>query len=107
MEVAGKPRDFHRRTGRRILREIARIDFVHGGEVVHVFEENTEFYGAVKRGAGGLHDGFQIFEYARGLFRSAAFNGLAGRWIKGNLAGDKDKSVGLDRLRVWADGLGP
>ena len=46
-EIAREARDFYRGARGRIAWKIARVDFIHGGKIVHVLEKDTEPDGAV------------------------------------------------------------
>lgn len=91
--------------GRRVAGEIAGVDFVHGGKIIHVLEEDAEANGAVERGAGGFDDGFEILEDALGLLSSIAIESFAGGGIEGGLARDEDETMGFDGLGIGADGF--
>jgi hypothetical protein len=51
------------------LLEVAAIDFVHGREVAHVFEENRAAQDFVQAAAGGLQDGRDVFQHLLGCIR--------------------------------------
>src|SRR5271156_661808 len=104
-EIARQPRHFHRGARRWILRKIARIHFVHRGEVVHVLQEHAQPHRAIQRGPCRLHDGLQILHDAFRLLRRVAGQRVTRGRVKRSLPRNKYESVGFDCLRVRADGL--
>jgi hypothetical protein len=85
---------------------MSRVDFVHGGEIVHVLEEDAEANGAIERRAGGFNDGYEILKDALGLLSGVAIESFARGGIEGGLAGNEDETVGFDGLGIRADGFG-
>src|SRR6185312_4062346 len=104
--VSRQPRHFNGRTcGWGSLAELS-VYFIHLSELSHVLEKHCGFHHFFPATACGLKNGGQIFQDLLCLLLNASCNQISGSWIKGNLAGDKDKSIGLDGLGVGANCLG-
>ena len=86
--------------------EVAGVDLVHGGEVVHVLEEDGGLENVGEREVDGVEDGAEVFADALGLLGDAAFDEVAGGGVDGDLAGGVDEIADTDGLRVGADGGG-
>ncbi len=86
--------------------QIAGVDGVHGGEVVHVLQKDHGLDHAGEVGAGGGKHGFQVLEDPGGLLDDAARDDLAGGGIERDLAGGVDEVAETDGLRVGPDGGG-
>lgn len=84
--------------------EILRINLVHGGEVLHVFQKDNGFDDVAEAGAGGSEDGLEVFKRAGGLLGDAAGNKLTGRGIEGDLAGGIDEIAQANGLGVGSNG---
>src|ERR1700674_338150 len=100
-----KPRYFDGGACRGRLLEVAAVDFVHGGEISHVFEEDCAAQNFLKATPRGLQNGSEVFEHAVGLRAHIAADDLRGGGIDGDLSGSKDQALGSNCLRVGADGL--
>jgi hypothetical protein len=104
--ILGKTSCLDGRAGWWSGNEVARIDFVHGREVVHVPEENSGLYDVIQRDARRFENGLQIFQDAFGLLANVGANKLVGLGIECDLAGNKNETVGFNRLGIGPDGLG-
>src|SRR6201998_3132990 len=100
-----KPRYLDRRARGLVRGEIARVDFVHRGKLPHIDQEDGRFDDALERGSRRLDDRLEIFEDALGLRRDVSFDHLLRFGIERDLPGEKNKTVGANRLRIGTDGL--
>ncbi len=103
--VFGKADDLYGGAGWRGFRERFGVDCVHGGEVVHVFEEDGGFYDVAEIRAASRQDGFQIFQHLPGL-RFNPVRNRAGGWMERDLPGAIERIADLDGLRIGADRRG-
>src|SRR5262245_16114591 len=81
------------------------VDFVHGGEFVHIGKEDGGAHNAIQRGSGGFQDSLEIFEHPLGLNLHIAADELLCLRVEGYLSGEKQETVGPNCLRVRTDGL--
>lgn len=79
------------------------IDFVHGGEIIHIVEKHGGLDDRTHVGPGGIEDGFDVVEGLPGLGLDASLGDGAGGGIYGDLAGGEQEIADLDGLRVGAD----
>ena len=86
--------------------EVAGVDFVHRGEVLQVFEEDSGFDDVDHVDACCGEDGLDVFEHTGGLLNDAAGDEVAGVGIECDLAGGEKRVADADGLRVGADGGG-
>lgn len=54
--------DGHLRSARLYFTPILAVDLVHGCEVVHIGEEDVDFYNLVEVGAGRFKDGTKVLD---------------------------------------------
>src|SRR5260370_7805651 len=104
-DVFRKPGHFDGGARWRLLLEVAAVDFVHGGEISHVFEEDGAAQNFIQATARGLQNGREVLEHAVGLRAHITGDDLRGGGIDGDLSGSKDQALGSNCLRVGADGL--
>src|SRR5260370_20000301 len=98
-----KPCYFHGGASGRRLLEVAAIDFVHGGEISHVLEEDGAAQNLLQGTAGGLQNRGEVLQHTVGLRTYVAGDDLLGGGIDGDLSGSKDQALGPNGLRVRAD----
>src|SRR5215472_14624447 len=84
--------------------EVPAIDFVHCGEVAHVLEEHGRPDYLLDAAAGGGQNSRKILENPVSLERDVSCDKGIGHRVECDLPGDEHESVGLDGLRVGADG---
>ena len=83
--------------------EVAPVNLVHRGEVVHVREVDRGADDAVERAAGGFEDPCQIAEDAVRLHRDVTVHHRAGCRVERDLSRDEDQRAGAHRLRIGTD----
>ena len=105
--VLGQAGDLDGRTRGRIGGEVAAVNFVHGGEVVHALQKDGGLDHLRQRAAGGGQNACDVLQDALGLRGDVSGDELLRVGIERDLSGEKDKSVGLDGLGVGSYGLGP
>src|SRR6266508_1147918 len=89
-----------RRTRRRLVTDMLRVDLIHAVKVVEVRQEDGRLDEAIHSASGGLEDRPQV---RQGLLRLLLDRLPDRRWIVGldsHLSGDEDEPRGLDRLRI-------
>src|SRR5215469_17544563 len=84
--------------------EVPAIDFVHCGEVAHVLKEHGRPDYLLDAAAGGGQNSQEILENPVSLERDVSCDKGIGHRVECDLPGDEHESVGLDGLRVGADG---
>ena len=106
--VFGQTCDLDGGAGGRVMWEESGVDGVHGGEIVHVFEEDGCFDDVTETAVAGVEDGLQVFERLGGLFGDAAGHEGRSGGIDGKLAAGEDEVAGgqADGLGVRANGGG-
>src|ERR1035441_8224414 len=103
--ILRKPGDFDGGARRGRLLEVAAVDFVHGGEICHVLEEDGAAQNLLQAAARGLQNGGEVLEHAVGLRAYIAGDDLRGGGIDRDLSGSKDQPRGSNGLRVRPNGL--
>src|SRR4029077_15063082 len=88
-------------------REIARVDLVHRGEIVHVGEKHGGLHYAVKGRSCRFHYALEIFKHTFGLHRGISLHNLLRLWIERDLPGKKHESIRADGLGIGADRFWP
>lgn len=86
----GQSGDLNRGTGREIVREIFRVDFVHAREVGEVRQEHGAFDDVREGKFLILQNGFYVFQDAFGLRFDIAGNEVSGGRIKRDLPRAKE-----------------
>jgi hypothetical protein len=104
--VFGQSGDLDGRASGRRSGEISAVYFIHGCKIVQVLEENGGLDDVMEVGAGGLQNSLYVFQHSLGLLANVAAGQLSALRVESYLTGHENKSAGLDRLRVRADGLG-
>src|SRR6476646_8778058 len=97
---------FHRGTRRRRVLADFSIHLIHLPEFAHVFQEHRGLYRFLPTAARGLQDRAEVLQHLLGLRLDSAGNQVSGCRIERHLPGDKNKSIGLDGLRIRPDRLG-
>jgi len=87
--------------------EMPPVNFVHGGEVIHVRKKYSGSHNAFERGTRGFENAPNVFEDARGLFGDTPLDHLLIGRIERDLAGKKYQSICPNRLRIRPDRFGP
>src|ERR1035441_1814465 len=85
--------------------EVAAVDFVHGGEVSQVFQEDGAAENLLHANARSLQNGGEILEHAVGLGAYVSGYDLLSGGINGHLSGCENQALGSNGLRVGSDGL--
>src|SRR5215470_14995712 len=85
----------------RFAARVALVDLVHLREVLHARQEHRGLHQSVETAARRFQDGAEVGEDLFGLLAGGGSGerGLSG--LEGDLAGDEDEAIHLDRLRVW------
>lgn len=107
--IARQARDGDGRAGRSgdaFRGQVLCVDGVHGGEVLHIFEEDDGLDDAGEIAAGGDEDGFDVFEDPRGLIGDGAGDDLTGGGIEGDLSGSVEEIAKANGLGIRADSGG-
>src|SRR5580704_1939240 len=103
-DIFRKARDFDRGAGWRGSVKVLPVRFIHGCEIVHVLEKHRGANDLFKAGASGFQDPREILNHALSLKGHVTAEQRVGAGIERNLAGDKDKAIGFDGLRIGSDG---
>ena len=82
------------------------IDFIDGGELLHVRNKDGGLDYFCERAAAGLQDCLEVVQYLAGFRPDVALYQFAAGRVDRDLAGNKELTAGLDGLRVRADGGG-
>ena len=101
-----EPGDLDRRPSRRIDRKIGGIDLIDPNEIAKILQEDGGLYHLSWVRPLGLQDLLDILENRPGLLPDIPTHQISGRWIDGDLTGDKHKMSGLDGLGIRANGMG-
>ena len=98
--------DLNGGTRRWVGGEVASVNIVHRGKVVHALEEHGSLDHLGQRTSGGGQNARDVQENALGLRRNVSNDQLLGSGIERDLAGQENQAVSLDGLGVGSNGFG-
>src|SRR5262249_10797333 len=104
--VAREPGCFDRGSGRRILREIFPVHFVHARELAHVLDIDCRLEHTLQPRTARFKKPLEILQYARRLGADIAFHHLTCARIERDLAAQQGQTVVPDRLEIGPVVLG-
>ena len=95
-------RYLYSRPGGRRGSEILSVDFVHGSEITHIFQEDRSANYFLQPAARSLKNPGQVFHNAVGLCRDISGDDLLRGWVDSYLSRYEYKTVSFDGLGIRA-----